>query len=189
MDLPTGIRPLTARGGILPGMSEQQIQEQQMIKMMTSVMESCPGKTVMAGVMGFALGGAFGLFMSSMRYDAPTTLGAGLPGSPTSDLTSLPIRQQLKIGLRDMGKQALSSAKNFGTLGAVYSGTECAIEGFRAKNDLWNSVSAGCMTGGIISYKAGPQAAALGCAGMAAFSTAIDYYMRGEEDERRLPVV
>ena len=29
-------------------------------------MESCPGKTVIAGGMGFALGGAFGLFMSSV---------------------------------------------------------------------------------------------------------------------------
>ena len=30
-------------------------------------MESCPGKTVMAGGMGFVLGGAFGLFMSSVN--------------------------------------------------------------------------------------------------------------------------
>jgi import inner membrane translocase subunit TIM22 len=37
-------------------------------------MESCPGKVVMAGVMGFALGGAFGLFMSSVCSKLPTTL-------------------------------------------------------------------------------------------------------------------
>lgn len=30
-------------------------------------MESCPFKTVISGGMGFALGGAFGLFMSSVR--------------------------------------------------------------------------------------------------------------------------
>lgn len=30
-------------------------------------MESCVAKTAMSGVMGFALGGAFGLFMSSVR--------------------------------------------------------------------------------------------------------------------------
>lgn len=35
------------------------------------VMESCPGKTVMAGTMGFALGGAFGLFMASVRPPSP----------------------------------------------------------------------------------------------------------------------
>lgn len=35
---------------------------------MQAVMESCPAKSVMSGVMGFALGGAFGLFMSSVRF-------------------------------------------------------------------------------------------------------------------------
>ena len=33
---------------------------------MQATMESCAGKTVLSGVMGFALGGAFGLFMSSV---------------------------------------------------------------------------------------------------------------------------
>ena len=33
---------------------------------MQAAMESCPAKTVLAGTMGFALGGAFGLFMSSV---------------------------------------------------------------------------------------------------------------------------
>ena len=34
---------------------------------MQTAMESCVGKTLMSGAMGFALGGAFGLFMSSVR--------------------------------------------------------------------------------------------------------------------------
>lgn len=34
---------------------------------MQGAMESCPFKTVVSGGMGFALGGAFGLFMSSVR--------------------------------------------------------------------------------------------------------------------------
>jgi hypothetical protein len=34
---------------------------------MQALMESCPGKTAVSGVMGFALGGAFGLFMASVR--------------------------------------------------------------------------------------------------------------------------
>ena len=33
---------------------------------MQRAMESCPFKTVVSGGMGFALGGAFGLFMSSV---------------------------------------------------------------------------------------------------------------------------
>lgn len=33
---------------------------------MQSAMESCPVKTIISGGMGFALGGAFGLFMASV---------------------------------------------------------------------------------------------------------------------------
>lgn len=121
-----------------------------------------------------------------MRYDSP--LGTTLPGSSTV-IADLPWRQQLKHGLKDMGKQTLSSAKNFGLIGAIFSGVECSIEGLRAKNDIWNGVAGGCLTGGALAMKAGPQAAAVGCAGFAAFSAAIDYYMRMPEDERRMPVV
>lgn len=38
---------------------------------MQALMESCPGKTAVSGVMGFALGGAFGLFMASVRPFLP----------------------------------------------------------------------------------------------------------------------
>ena len=157
-------------------------------------MESCPGKTAVSGVMGFALGGAFGLFMASVRlypsqclcfsltatqmsYDTP------LSTNPTAQgITSLPLREQLKQGFKDMGTRSYSSARNFGKVGAIFAGTECCIEGFRAKNDLANGVMAGCITGGVLAAPAGPQAAALGCAGFAAFSLAIDSYMRRPSD-------
>jgi len=113
-----------------------------------------------------------------MRYDTPLT-------PQGAEIASLPIRQQLRQGLREMGRASYSSAKNFGMVGAIFSGTECCIEGFRAKNDLYNGVAAGCITGGALAAKAGPQAAAVGCAGFAAFSAAIDYYMRMPEDEKR----
>ena len=101
-----------------------------------------------------------------------------------------------------MGSRSFSSAKNFGLVGAIFAGTECCIEGvsvdstgmavfwivlrkifmqYRAKNDLTNGIAAGCLTGGALGAKAGPQAAALGCAGFAAFSAAIDTYMRSGE--------
>lgn len=111
-----------------------------------------------------------------MSYDTPLT-------PQGQALANLPVRQQLKHGLRDMGSRSYSTAKNFGIVGALFSGTECCIEGLRAKNDLGNGVTAGCVTGGILGAKAGPQAAALGCAGFAAFSAAIDAYMRMPSDE------
>jgi import inner membrane translocase subunit TIM22 len=137
---------------------------------MQSLFESCPAKTMISGGAGFALGGVFGLFMASMSYDTP--MSGGTPSS------SLPLRQQLKHGFKDMGVRSWSSAKNFGIVGAIFSGTECCIEGFRAKNDIYNGIAAGCITGGVLASSAGPQAAAIGCAGFAAFSAAIDYYLR-----------
>lgn len=108
-----------------------------------------------------------------MQYDTP------LATSPAAQaVKELPIAQQLKIGLKDMGSRSFSSAKNFGKVGAIFSGTECCIEGFRAKNDLTNGILAGCITGGVLAAPAGPQAAAVGCAGFAAFSAAIDAYLR-----------
>jgi import inner membrane translocase subunit TIM22 len=166
---------------------------------MKMLMESCPGKTVVSGVMGFALGGAFGLFMASvclsllhssngawllslltfvqMQYDTP------LSTNPTAaNITSLPLRQQLKQGFKDLGSRSYSSARNFGKVGAIFAGTECCIEGFRAKNDMTNGVLAGCITGGVLAAPAGPQAAAFGCAGFAAFSLAIESYLRRPSD-------
>ncbi|KAL2788833.1 Tim17/Tim22/Tim23/Pmp24 family-domain-containing protein [Aspergillus insuetus] len=159
--------------GTNPGMNEQ---EQAMVKMMQGAMESCPFKTVLSGTMGFGLGGIFGLFMASMSYDSSFTP----QGKAIADL---PWRQQVRTGFKDMGARSWSSAKNFGIVGALYSGTECCVEGLRAKNDLTNSVVSGCITGGILGAKAGPQAAAFGCAGFAAFSAAIDAYMRMPESE------
>jgi import inner membrane translocase subunit TIM22 len=130
--------------------------------------------------------GDFSNCAPQMRYDTP--MGSNLPGT-VGTISDLPIRQQLKMGLKDMGRQSFSSAKNFGLIGAIFSGTECCIEGLRGKNDLWNGVAGGCITGGALGMKAGPQAAALGCGGFAAFSAAIDWYMRMPEDEKRMPVV
>ena len=114
-------------------------------------------------------------------------------------MADLPMKEQLRRGFKDMGTRSYSSAKNFALVGAIFSGTECCIEGvgasfysiryasshllqFRAKNDLANGVAAGCITGGALGARAGPQAAAVGCAGFAAFSAAIDYYMRMPSD-------
>lgn len=56
-----------------------------------------------------------------MAYDAPMSQGS----LPFSDL---PFKQQMKLQFSDMGRRAYSSAKNFGFIGAVFTGTECSIE-------------------------------------------------------------
>jgi len=118
-----------------------------------------------------------------MAYDTPYhTAGAG-PGGQGTPVSSLPWKQQLKHGFKDMGARSISTAKNFGKVGAMFSGIECGIEGLRAKNDLGNGVAAGCLTGAILARNGGPQAAAVGCAGFAAFSAAIDAWMRMPKEE------
>ena len=49
---------------------------------MQNGMESCLGKSLISGVMGFALGGAFGLFMSSVRSPSSLPLSTLLESSP-----------------------------------------------------------------------------------------------------------
>lgn len=146
------------------------------VKAMQEAMNSCAGKTIMSGVMGFGMGGVFGLFMASMSYDTP--YGSPVAGPNGQTISSLPLKQQLKIGFKDMGTRSYSMARNFGKVGALFAGIECGVEGLRAKNDLGNGVIAGCLTGGILAKNAGPQAAAGGCVAFAAFSAAIDAYMR-----------
>lgn len=49
---------------------------------------------------------------------------------------------------------------------------------YRAKNDLVNPMLAGFLSGGILARNAGPQAVVGGGIAFAAFSGAIDWYMR-----------
>lgn len=152
----------------------QEEQADEGARQMINFMQSCPGKTTMAGVSGFGLGGFFGLFMASMAYDVPVGTDS------VKHISDLPFKQQMKLQFTDMGRRAWSSAKNFGYIGLVYSGVECSIESLRAKHDIYNGVSAGCITGAGLSIKAGPQAALIGCAGFAAFSVAIDMYLSSD---------
>ena len=56
-----------------------------------------------------------------MSYDTPL--------SPQGQaMASLPMREQLKRGFKDMGSRSYSSAKNFGLVGTIFAGTECGFE-------------------------------------------------------------
>lgn len=136
--------------------------------------ESCLFKSALAGLAGGGLGVFFGLFFGG--YSNAVDKAVELQG-PTS--------AKLRVGFKEAALSMRSYAKSFATFGVVFSGSECAVEKFRARHDLYNSVIAGCTTGSILSSQ--PQQTipararlvqmAVGCAGMAAFSTAIDYYM------------
>lgn len=114
---------------------------------------------------GYALGGAFGLFTAGLDSSMPTAV------TGQQD-------QSAKAMLQEMKGRATSYAKNFAVVGAMFSASECMIESYRGKTELLNGTMAGCVSGGLLGLRAGPQAAVFGCAGFAAFSTAIDYYFR-----------
>lgn len=70
-----------------------------------------------------------------------------------------------------------SYSKGFGAMGALFAGSECVIEKYRAKHDSYNSVYAGCTAGAILAHSGGPKAMGLGCVTFAAFSALIDRIM------------
>ncbi|XP_008426275.1 mitochondrial import inner membrane translocase subunit Tim22 [Poecilia reticulata] len=152
------------RPGVMGGLPVPPKSDEQ--KMIERGMESCAFKSVLACVGGFVLGGAFGVFTAGID----TNVGF----DPKDPLRTPTAREVLK----DMGQRGMSYAKNFAIVGAMFSCTECIIESHRGKSDWKNAVYSGCVTGGAIGFRAGLKAGVLGCGGFAAFSAAIEYYLR-----------
>ncbi|KAM0756104.1 Tim17-domain-containing protein [Meredithblackwellia eburnea MCA 4105] len=136
------------------------------MRIIAAGMESPVAKATMSG---FGLGAFISMMNSAMVFEDPYRASqyAGLTGM-----------QKNKLFFKDLGKQMYRSGAGFGKVGALYAGTECIIEGYRARNDLWNSVYAGAFSGAVLGRNSGMKAMVFGAAGFAAFSAAIDSYMR-----------
>lgn len=143
--------------------------EMRMQQMMT---ENCAVKSIVSGVMGFALGGLMGVFFASFEQ-----MGPALPGTPGYTTQTLTMRETFRQMVTHTYGRASSQAKNFGMVGFMFAGTECIIEGYRGKNDVNNMLMAGCMTGGALGLRAGPTPAVVGCAGFAAFSFFMEKFL------------
>jgi len=131
-------------------------------KLIQAFFESCGFKSLMSCVLGYALGGAIGLFSASVNPN--------ITGNDAKQQTAREI-------FRDMKTTSMSHAKNFAIVGAIFASFECAIESYRGKTDWKNGTLAGGVTGGLIGLRAGLKAGVVGAAGFAAFSSIIDYYM------------
>uniref|UniRef100_A0A3P8WE29 Mitochondrial import inner membrane translocase subunit TIM22 n=1 Tax=Cynoglossus semilaevis TaxID=244447 RepID=A0A3P8WE29_CYNSE len=108
-------------------------------------------------VFWFVLGGAFGIFTAGIDSNA---------GIDPKDPLRTPTAREV---LKDMGQRGMSYAKNFAIVGAMFSCTECIIESVSTR---WFSL---CLS---LCSAAGLKAGVLGCGGFAAFSAAIEYYLR-----------
>ena len=112
--------------------------------------------------------------------------------------------QKTKEIFKDMGRGMWRSGKGFSKVGALYAGIECVIESvresfttlapfllmnglfhgqYRARNDMVNPVAAGFVAGGILARNSGPTGAFGGGVAFAAFSAAIDLFLRREPSE------
>ncbi|XP_053375337.1 mitochondrial import inner membrane translocase subunit Tim22-like [Mercenaria mercenaria] len=135
-------------------------------QMISRAFESCAFKAVASAVLGFALGGAIGLFTVGM--DPISTYTTTTPDQTPST----------RAVLKEMKVRCASYGKNFGTIGFMFAGTECLLESYRGKSPLSNGTISGAIVGGVLGLRAGLKAAAFGAAGFAAFSTVVDYYLR-----------
>ncbi|KAI6129274.1 mitochondrial import inner membrane translocase subunit TIM22 [Pisolithus croceorrhizus] len=111
-------------------------------------------KTVMAGVGGLGIGAFFSLMSASFAYEDPY------------------LRQQTQTGMTNTQK-AREIFKEMGR-GMWRTG---------AKNDMVNPVAAGFVAGGVLARHSGPRAVFGGGLAFAAFSGAIDWFLRRESSE------
>ncbi|KAK9824300.1 hypothetical protein WJX72_009265 [[Myrmecia] bisecta] len=134
-------------------------------------MNNCAVRTGLSGVMGMGLGVLFGILMGSMDG-----AGVGMDGNLATQEKQT-VRQVARQMFTTARSRSWTYAKGFGAMGALFAGSECVVEKMRAKHDIWNSVYAGCATGGVLGASAGPKAACVGCVTFAAFSAFIDKIM------------
>ncbi|TFY77762.1 hypothetical protein EWM64_g6249 [Hericium alpestre] len=173
MPLPL-VAPVFAAGRepLPPGVTEEDrenmLQAKKYQDNMQAGMESCVAKTVIAGGGGFAIGAFFSLMSASFAYEDPLLR------------QSMNNKQKTVEIFKDMGKGMWRSGKGFGKVGALFAGIECVMESYRAKNDMVNPVAAGFVAGGILARNSGPKAVLGGGLAFAAFSAAIDLFLRRE---------
>ncbi|KAH7106596.1 mitochondrial import inner membrane translocase subunit TIM22 [Auriculariales sp. MPI-PUGE-AT-0066] len=148
------------------------LQQQKFEKIAANAQESCLFKSGLAGAMGFGLGAFFSMMSASFAYEDPLIRAKREEGLGRVQKTS--------ALFKEMGQGMWRSGKSFGRIGAMYSLVECIIESYRAKNDMTNPIAAGFVTGAILARNSGPQAAVGGGFAFAAFSGAIDLFMRRE---------
>uniref|UniRef100_A0A7S2P255 Mitochondrial import inner membrane translocase subunit TIM22 n=1 Tax=Leptocylindrus danicus TaxID=163516 RepID=A0A7S2P255_9STRA len=134
--------------------------------------ESCGIKSAIGLFGGAAMGLLMGVFLGAMSdMTPPVTVING------KEVPQAPLKEQARTVMRATGEKCVYWSRNFAFITGVFAGSECLVEKARGKHDVWNQVLSGCVTGAAIQAKQGPQAAALGCGGFAAFSLVIDAVM------------
>ena len=133
---------------------------------------SCGGKAAIGVFGGGIMGLLMGVFLGAMSDATPPVQVIG-----GKDVPQAPFKEQMRTTLRATADKSLYWCRNFAFITGVFTGSECLVEKYRGTHDVWNSVVGGCITGATLQAKSGPQSAAIGCGGFAAFSLVIDSVM------------
>lgn len=134
--------------------------------------DSCGGKAAIGVFGGGVMGLLMGVFLGALSDSTPPIQVAGGKNVPQA-----PLREQVRYTMRATAEKSLYWCRNFAFITGVFQGSECLVEKYRGKHDMWNPVASGCITGAALQAHAGPQAALVGCGGFAAFSIVIDKFM------------
>lgn len=131
--------------------------------------ESCGSKAAVGVFGGAVCGLLMGVFLGAMSdMTPPVTVING------KEVPNAPLKEQMRSTVRATGEKCMYWSRNFAFITGVFGGSECLVEKYRGKHDVWNSAIGGCVTGAALQAKQGPQAAAIGCGGFAVFSLVID---------------
>jgi len=131
------------------------------------IRESCLVKGAMGCVAGFVMGYGMGFLMAPMDSSAALD----------PELQKKPMSQQIRKGIKDMGRRSSSFARNFAAVGGMFSLSDCVVEKWRGKHDWVNPTLSGSFTGAVLAIRGGPQATLFGAVGFGAFSLVIDKVM------------
>ena len=134
--------------------------------------DSCGGKAAIGVFGGGVMGLLMGVFLGALSDTQPPIQVAG-----GKDVPQAPLKEQVRYTMRATAEKSMYWCRNFAFITGVFGGSECLVEKFRGKHDMWNPVASGCITGAALQAHAGPQAALIGCGGFAAFSIVIDKFM------------
>ncbi|KAL3793209.1 hypothetical protein HJC23_000751 [Cyclotella cryptica] len=134
--------------------------------------ESCGSKAAIGVIGGGVMGLIMGVFMGALTdMTPPVTVLNG------KEVPQAPLREQMRTTLRATADKSMYWCRQFAFITGVFGGSECLVEKYRGKHDVWNAVVSGCVTGAAMQAKQGPQASAVGCGGFAVFSLVIDSIM------------
>ena len=76
-----------------------------------------------------------------------------------SGFINAPKRQRIYSGLCHVRNRAPFLGGNFGLWGGLFSSTECLLISYRQKDDPWNAIAAGFITGGALAIRGGASQA------------------------------